>query len=77
MTKTYQDAANPKPSMELRDLFSCHASEEEISINTPVHGIPNYQASQDGDIYTYKLRTREEARYAFADKMLKAREIES
>lgn len=55
-------------NMSLRDYFAAHANENDIKyymkeLESITHGIAQY-----------KYRSRIEARYAYADAMLKARE---
>ncbi len=50
--------------MTLRDWFAAHASEQDIDEH-------RHWYSRDGSSYT---RTREEARYHYADAMIKTRE---
>lgn len=52
--------------LSLRDWFAGQASEEDIRANTG--------SKEDSFGYRMPLRTREEARYHYADTMLKARE---
>lgn len=59
----------PQNDRELRDFFAAHATEQDIQ---------KYQwevAKNTGYILIkHEVRTREEARYAYADAMLKARD---
>lgn len=64
--------------MTLRDYFATHASEEDIIEHTP-KGCKEEYIHDNGDgsksiRYRQAMWTREEARYRYADAMLKARE---
>ena len=67
-----------QPGMTLRDYFAIHASEEDIQRHLPTGRvidvvIPNGFGGKSVEKRS-EYRTREQARYAFADDMLKARE---
>lgn len=51
--------------MSLRDYFAAHASESDVSMYVRID-------NPDGSMF--RSRTREEAKYAYADAMLKARD---
>ena len=66
--------------MTLRDYFAAHATEEDVQ-----QYINDYSEMVDGLYYSFaskkpeptkvpKKRTREQAKYMYADEMLKARE---
>lgn len=61
--------------MTLRDYFAAKASEEDIGFWRPTGRMAITASSITGrPLEVPELRTREQARYAFADAMLKARE---
>ena len=61
--------------MTLRDYFAAKASEEDIGFWRPTGRMAITANSITGrPLEVPELRTREQARYAFADAMLKARE---
>lgn len=64
--------------MTLRDYFAIHASEDDIQRHLPTGRVvdvvtPNGFGGKSVERRP-EFRTREQARYAFADAMLKARE---
>jgi hypothetical protein len=61
--------------MTLRDYFAAKASEEDIEFWRPTGRMAITASSITGrPLEVPELRTREQARYAFADAMLKARD---
>ena len=58
-------------NMTLRDYFASHASEEDIQEHTTKVWT---DGNEFGAGYFTPTNTREEAKYAYADAMLKARE---
>ena len=75
MSPEYTDLLNAQVS--LRDYFAAVATEEDIKLWIRKSGPDAYVTSAVGGIQTigYRtgMRTREEARYKFADAMIKAR----
>ena len=66
----------PEKGMTLRDYFAIHASEEDIQRH--MTGLERVIVGQDGSGPIYRteqvFRSREVARYRWADEMLKARQ---
>ena len=56
--------------MDLRDYFAAKATEQDIE---PYQWRTEYSPSGHG-VFKTQVRTREEAKYAYADAMMKARD---
>ena len=66
------------PNVTIRDYFAAHASEDDINAHMWKHRQEKYiYTKPDGpkeERFRQAMFTREEAKYLYADKMLKARE---
>ena len=77
-TKPLDSWGDPNQGMTLRDYFATHASEEDIKYWQPTGELVERVAITSSGKVVYQESgkyTREQARYLYAEAMLKARKV--